>query len=135
MNTVELLMSADVEKFSDKPHATIEIPRLSEKFGQTFTVELEAMSSKKYTELSGRMLDSNNKLDTSKVADTYALITIEGMAEPNLKDPALQEHFGCKTPKDLANKLFNGGELTAMAEKIGDLSGYGEDTIREVKNS
>ena len=48
MNTVELLMSADVEKFSDKPHATIEIPRLSEKFGQTFTVELEAMSSKKY---------------------------------------------------------------------------------------
>lgn len=135
MNTVELLMAADVEQFGQKPKAQVEIPRLSEKFGQTFTVELEAMSSKKYTELSSRMLDSNNKLDTSKVADTYALITIEGMVEPNLKDEALQKHFECKTPKDLANKLFNGGELAAMAEKIGDLSGYGEETIREVKNS
>lgn len=135
MNTVELLMAADIEQFGQKPKAQVEIPRLSEKFGQTFTVELEAMSSKKYTELSSRMLDSNNKLDTSKVADTYALITIEGMVEPNLKDEALQKHFECKTPKDLANKLFNGGELAAMAEKIGDLSGYGEETIREVKNS
>lgn len=135
MNAVELLMSADVDSLSSKPTAEIEINRLSEKFGQPFSVKLEALSSRKYTELSGRMVDSNNKLDISKVADTYALIVIESMSEPNLKDSDLQAHFGVKTPKDLAQKLFNGGEITALAEKVSILSGYGDDLITEVKNS
>lgn len=134
MNTVELLMNADVESFGGRPKAQMEINRLTKKFGQPFVVELQGLSSKKYTELSSRMMDNNNKLDASKVSDTYTLIVMESMTEPNLKDADLQAHFGVKTPKDLAQKIFNGGEIVALADKVAILSGYGDDVISEVKN-
>ena len=39
------------------------------------------------------------------------------------------------TPKDLAEKLLNGGEITKLSGVIADLSGYGKDKETEIKNS
>ena len=67
-------------------------------------------------------------------AITREFMVVEAMAEPNLKDKDLQEHFGVKTPKDLAFKLFQGGDLAAIANAITELSGYGQSSVVEIKN-
>ena len=134
MNTVELLMAADVEKLTARPEKQLEITSLSEKLGEPFIVTIKALGSKKFTELSGLALKSDNTADMSKMADVQALMCIEAMVEPNLKDKELQEHFGVKTPKDLAFKLFGGGDLASIANHITELSGFGNDTVKEIKN-
>ena len=134
MTTVELLMAADVEKLTARPTMQLEVKSLSEKLGEKFVVTIKALSSRKFTELSGLALKSDGTADMSKMADTQALMLVESMVEPNLKDKALQEHFGVKTPKDLAFKLFGGGDLAAISAHVTDLSGYGDSSVEEIKN-
>ncbi len=134
MTTVELLLKSDAEKLTTKPEQKLEIKSLTEKLGEPFIVTIRALGSKKFTELSGLALKSDNTADMSKMADAQALMVVEAMAEPNLKDKDLQEHFGVKTPKDLAFKLFQGGDLAAIANAITELSGYGQSSVVEIKN-
>ena len=58
----------------------------------------------------------------------------ENLVEPNLKNKELQKHFGVATPKDLAEKLFLGGEIVDLADTVRSLSGYSEETDDDVKN-
>lgn len=134
MTTVELLMQADVEKITTRPEAKLEVKSLSEKLGEPFIVTIRALGSKKFTEISGLALKSDNTADMSKMADAQALMLVESMVEPNLKDKELQEHFGCKTPKDLAFRLFGGGDLAAIANHVTELSGFGQSSVVEIKN-
>ena len=134
MTTVELLMQADVEKITTRPEAKLEVKSLSEKLGEPFIVTIRALGSKKFTEISGLALKSDNTADMSKMADAQALMIVESMVEPNLKDKELQEHFGCKTPKDLALRLFGGGDLAAIANHVTELSGFGQSSVVEIKN-
>jgi hypothetical protein len=134
MTTVELLMAADVEKLTERPTATLEVKSLSKKLGEPFVVTVKALGSKKFMELSSIALKDNNTADMSKMPDAQALLIVEGMVEPNLRDKDLQEHFGVKTPKDLAFKIFGGGDLAAIADYITELSGYGESSVLEIKN-
>ena len=57
------------------------------------------------------------------------------MVSPDMKDRELQKHFGCATPKDLLDKFFNGGEISKIADAVTELSGYGKDKKKKVKNS
>ena len=134
MTTVELLLAADAEKLTKRPEAKLEVHSLSEKLGVPFIVTVKALGSRKFTELSGYALKDDNTADMSKMADAQALMVGEAMVEPNLKDKDLQEHFGCKTPKDLAFRLFGGGDLASIANFITELSGYGQSSVREIKN-
>ncbi len=128
------MMAADVAKVAEVPTMQLEVKSLSEKLGEKFVVTVKAISSRRFTEISGMALTKDNTADMSKMADTQALMIVESMVEPNLKDKELQEHFGVKTPKDLAFKLFQGGDLAALSTKITELSGYGESSIEEIKN-
>lgn len=134
MTTVELLMAADVEKLTERPTATLEVKSLSEKLGAPFIITVKALSSKKFTELTSIALKKDNTADMSKMPDVQALLVLEGTVDPNLRDKDLQEHFGVKTPKDLALKIFGGGDLAAIADFITELSGYGESSVVEIKN-
>ena len=66
-----------------------------------------------------------------------ALIVVEAMQSPSLKDKELQVHFGAASPIDLAKTLFPGGELTKIFQEVADLSGFGDDEdedLEEIKN-
>lgn len=134
MNTVELLMNADIEKLKEQPTAELKIKRLSELLGSDFIVKLKAISSTKYSDYTGKALDDNQNLDMSKWPDSQALICIEGIVEPDLRDKDLQEKFAAPTPKELLRTIFKGGEITAMTDKISQLSGYSDDVAEEIKN-
>ena len=65
------------------------------------------------------------------------MIVVDGLVEPNVRDNELQKHFGAATPKDLVKILFRGAELTSLADKITELSGFSKsDTAveEEIKN-
>lgn len=62
-------------------------------------------------------------------------ILLAGCAEPNLKDPALQEKFGAATPVDAVKCLLLPGEIEDLSREVEKLCGYRRKTIDEVKNA
>lgn len=134
MNLVEKLMKLDRGKLKEIPTGTVEIKRLSELMGEPFLVKCKALSGERYTEISAQMIGSDGEADFGKVYLTSTLLVTEGVIEPNLTDPELLKHFGCTTPKDLAEVLFQGGDMQKVSDLITNLSGYGNDTDKKIKN-
>ena len=64
--------------------------------------------------------------------DGDAYLIINQVVEPNLKDPELQEAYGCAEPLDIIGKLFLPGEVVNFARAIMRTSGYGVDIEVEV---
>ena len=58
------------------------------------------------------------------------------VVEPNLKDPELQQEYGCVTPMEIAEKLFEPGEIAGIARECVSLAGYGDSVtvVDEIKN-
>lgn len=134
MNTVDILMKLDAEKLKEKPKAQLEINRLSKLSGEPFIVELEAVPARRYTDLVAGVVDKNGNIDASKGYKANKMIVLAGMKEPSMKDKALLEYYGCSTPEELLETIFTGGEISAIAEKIIEISGMSGDVVKEVKN-
>ena len=66
--------------------------------------------------------------------DVSVHILLAGCADPNLKDPALQEKFGAATPVDAVKCLLLPGEIDDLSREVEKLCGYRRRTIDEVKN-
>lgn len=135
MSIVDKLLKLDAEKLSKKQQKEIEIPRLTELLEEPFIVCCQAIDGRRYFELVTSATNDDGKIDDSKVYDANELVAMEGIIVPDLKNEELQKHFGCYTPKELLEKLFNGGEITKIADMVTDLSGYGKESDKEIKNS
>lgn len=137
MNLVERLLTIDKGELSKVPVEKMRARKLSELMGEDVEITVTAICGERYTELSSGMVSEDGTVDFGKLYETNALIAAEGIVEPNLKNEQLQKHFGCATPKELVKVLFPGGELSKIADKITDLSGFSDGTKNEkkVKNS
>lgn len=135
MNTVELLLGLDYEKVKAVPEKKLKIPRLSEVAGNDFIVTVRAISSRRFLELTGSAM-KNGEVDFSKLYDANVRIALAGLADPDLKDAALLEHYHAASPADLMGTIFTGSEINQIAEAVRDLSGYGDagGAVEEVKN-
>lgn len=129
MNTIDLLMKMDAGELDKVPEEEREIPRLSELTGEKFVVKYKALPGKRITEISDMATDS-----AEKEYDAQMLLICEAMVSPDLKNKDLLNHFKVPTPKDLAYKLFNGGEARKISKAIMTLSGYTDDTDEKIKN-
>ena len=134
MNALDQLMKLDSGKLAVAPTSEMEIERLSELTGEPFVVKVKAISATRFMELVGDATDDNGNVDYGKAFEGNKLILSECMIEPNLKDKELQAHFGTATPKDLAEKIFLGGEIGAIADRIAAISGLGKSTRIKIKN-
>lgn len=136
MSVIDLLMKMDAGKMTSVPEKSVKIPSLSRKTGADFEAIVQAVSGRRMTDLSAYMIGKNGEVDYGKAYDANLLIVVEGMKEPDLKNKELLDHFGAKTPKELAEILFNGGEVTDLANEIRTLSGYQSEgeTEEAVKN-
>ena len=88
-------------------------------------------------DITTRVVDKKGNANFAKAYDVNALLVVEGVVEPDLKSKDLQKHFKAATPKELAKILFPGGELTDVANKITELSGFTQsesEIEEEVKN-
>jgi hypothetical protein len=134
MSLTEKLLALDAQKYKEKQTATIEIKRLSEQIGEPFLVKVQEVGSERMQELQAMFFDKKGRVDMSQTRTVSALIALEGVIDPNLKDKTLLEHYEAATPKDLVNILFKGDELTNVSSKIANISGYNTEEGEEEKN-
>lgn len=135
MNLVDMLLKSDVENITARETKEIEIKRLSKKFGKPFIITVGAIDGELFAELTSTAIKKGGEVDYAKSFAANALVAVEGLINPDLKDKQLQEHFSAVTPKELAQKLFK-GDISKISSEIATLSGFGEDDEEEgiVKN-
>lgn len=109
---------ADVQK--NLPTAKYEIKRLSRLVGEPVTLELRALPYGRAQEL--REMER----------DVEVHILLAGCEE--LKDEGLQAKFGGVTPVDTVKAMLLPGEIADLSRAVERLSGYRQNTIREIKN-
>lgn len=134
MNLVEKLLKADVEKAEELERKTIQSKRLAKILGEKKAIDIviEEIPAKRYNEIIAMQLDKKGNLDANQLFQAKAIILVEGVVEPNLKDESLMKYFKCATPKELAIKLFS-NEVNKISDEIVSLSDT-EINEDEVKN-
>lgn len=135
MSLIDKLMAIDKGDFAKEKTGKVAADHLSEVMGEKVEVTIKALKGDRYNEITARMIDGKGRSDFGKAYDINAMICAEGVIEPDLKNRDIREHFGCATPKDLAKLFFPGGELTRIADKITELSGFarGDEESEEEK--
>lgn len=109
---------ASVQK--ELPRATYEIKRLSCLVGEPVTLELQGLPYGKAQEL--REVGS----------DQEVMILLAGC--PELKSAELTAKFGGVTPAETVKAMLLPGEIADLSRAVERLSGYRQNTIREIKN-
>lgn len=108
----------DVQK--NLPAASYEINRLSRLLGEPVVLELRGLPYDKAQDL--RRMEQ----------DQEVMILLAGC--PELKDPELKAKFGGVTPAETVKAMLTPGEIADLSRAVERLSGYRQNTIREVKN-
>lgn len=127
MSIIDLLMETDVEKLQANNQKDFEIKRLSEVLGQKFIVNCRPLTNEQVTHI-GEVSRNNTEIKLNSVMEACK---IEGK---RLNNKDLMEKFKVVTPLDLLNKLFLPGEIFELYNIVNELSGYGKDAVREIKN-
>ncbi len=110
--------AADVQK--NLPTARYEIKRLSRALGEPVAVELRALPYGKAEQL--REMEHEQEIH----------ILLAGCEE--LRDEGLSAKFGGATPAETVKAMLLPGEIADLSRAVERLSGYRQNTIREIKN-
>ena len=110
--------AADVQK--TLPTAKYEIKRLSRALGEPVAVELRGLPYGKAEELRG--IEHDQEIH----------ILLAGCEE--LRDEGLKAKFGGATPAETVKAMLLPGEIADLSRAVERLSGYRQNTIREIKN-
>lgn len=109
----------------DLPTKKIECVTMSKRLGVKAVFTIRALPYGKAEEI--RSMHSER--------ETNLHILLNGCVEPNWKDPALlAPDRGIVTPLDVIQSKMLAGEIADVAMAIEKLSGFRQNTIREVKN-
>lgn len=118
MNLTEKLIKADKSVLKERNRKQLYSRRLSKLVGEESFLTIQQVPGRRLYEL----VQMDNKYDAN------VLLCAEAIIEPSMKDTALMESFGVKTPKDLAEKLFD-VESSPIADEIIGMSPL--DGVRE----
>ena len=121
MNTLDLLLKADLNELKI-PTNEVKVKRLSEILKTDVIFKVKAITYDKREEL----LETNDK-------DFKIHILLEGVQEPSLKSKELMEKYKAITPVETVKKLLLPGEIEDLYTEISKLSGFGKDTLEELK--
>lgn len=128
MTLTEKLLSSDEKVANTLKTGTFKSKRLARVLGESEPVEIQIK------ELAPGKISSMSADPASSNMGTYTRICLEGIVDPDLKNPEMLKHFGCSTPLSLTEKLFS-LEVANIGEAIIKLSdvGAGEEED-EIKN-
>lgn len=133
-NALSLLLNSKKD-VSELPKRKIEIPRLSELMGEPFIVEIRAITNKEFKGIQNLSVKIENSDNIDIDDDLIKRLTIlDGTLDPNLKDKELREKFNVPTPLEMIDALFLPGEYHQIYNEISELSGFGKDAVKDVKN-
>ncbi len=128
-NVMDILLTMDESRLEASTR-DIEIKRLSEETGEKVVFTCHSLSMDKYIQIKENATNGD-EIDTLEL-QIFAII--EGVKNPNFKSDELIGRFKAATPKELVKKLLRPGEINRIFEIISELSGFGGDTVQEIKN-
>lgn len=134
MNITEQLLSSNVSNFTKRKTKVIKSSRLADCLGvkKAVDVTIKEIPYRLYNEIANGQYDEDGRINPDRMVDMAVDLVVEGVAEPDLRNKDLMEHFGVRTPEDLAVLLFD-NEIAVIGEKINELCSY-EDVKDRVKN-
>lgn len=121
-------------KAVELPTGALELPRLSKEFGEKVEIGLKALSYGDYIEAQEKAMPKSRNVQNMDANVFQTWVLIYGITDPSPKDKDLQAHLGCHTPVDVVQQMFLPGEISALAEKIIELSGFGDSIEEDAKN-
>jgi hypothetical protein len=137
VNILDLLLGSDVGEIT-LPTAQVEITRLSKVFGKPFILTCKALTPEKFEEVQEMAVTVKNKDVDLDVNLLQLFVVMEGVVDeagkPMFKNKDLMTKFKASSPKELVRKLLLSGEITNVYGAISDLSGFGDEAVKEVKN-
>lgn len=137
MSILDKIKNADIAKLLEKPTATYEVKRLSEKLGEPFVMTFRAIPSDEFADIQRvAMSMKGGKLGDVDLYKMQVKTIVASTVDPKFKDKDLMRAFGCATPDDVVARLFVPGEISELNNQIGKLNGFEpqSDVDREVKN-
>ena len=134
----DLLLDADFEQI-ERPSKEVEIKRLSNIFGEKFTVLCKALTYDKYSEIQENCIEMNSKEPTFDLQKLQLELVFNGVFDAQdgtrlFSNKELQKKFKVPHGKELVKRLLLSGEISALADTITELTGFKGDLIEEVKN-
>lgn len=137
VNVLDLLLGSDIGEIK-LPTKEMEITRLSGVFGAPFVITVSALSPDRYEEVQDMAVSVKGKDADIEISLLQILVVMEGVMDPNgkpmFKNKDLMTKFKASTPKELVRKLLLSGEIASIYGEIASLSGFGENSVTEVKN-
>ena len=137
VNVLDLLLGSDIGEIK-LPTKQVEIARLSELFGKPFVVTCKALTPDKYEEVQEMALNVQSKDVDLDINLLQLFVVLEGVCDdtekPMFKNKDLMKKFKAQTPKELVRKILLSGEIAHLYGTISELSGFGDDAVKEVKN-
>lgn len=146
-NIVDFLLNADIEEL-ERPSTEVEIPRLSKLMNkgkkegepkEKFVLTCKALHTSKYEEIQNSALDMSNiespKVDIAKLQ--YGLLLNGVFADDGTRffsNKELHKKYKVPSTKEFIKKFLLPGEAEKVASVIQDLTGFGKDTVVEIKN-
>lgn len=110
---------------------------LKNKKKQTLTLYVESLGGEITVEepsraLSMEAIGMSQDPVTADKADAHMVYNC--VVEPNLRDPELQQEFGCVEPTDIVDMIFRAGDIVSISGYALELSGYSPDAtgVRKV---
>ena len=135
VNILDLLLGSDVGEIK-LPTKEVEITRLSQVYGAPFILTIKAITPAKFEEMS---IDVKGKDANIDITQLQLFTVIEGVVDatgaPMFKNKELMSKFKVSTPKDLVRAILLSGEIAKIYGEISELAGFGDNAVKEVKNS
>lgn len=131
LNLVETLLAADQSTILAAETVTYEVKRLSKLLDCKFELTLQAIPARRYGEIQTSAIAGKGKKQNVDLYKLQIMTAVAGVVSPDFNNPELLKKFSAVTPKELMEKLFNAGEISAIADKISALFGFDEEETKE----
>ena len=118
-NAMDLLLKLDKSKLKRQTQE-VEIKRLSKILGETFVTNCQGITANEFQE----MKDSKTPNED---------MVVKGTIEPEFSSLKIIEYYGVTSAVEAVQKIYLPGEIAAIAGIITGLSGFGNDSVTEVK--
>jgi len=113
-------------------------PRFKGRDGSLLKFKIKAMTNDEFDQIrkAATMIKKGRKIEFDAHKFNLQMI-INHTVEPNFKHAESIQKMGCSTPEDYVQKVLLAGEVTTLASKIQELSGFDvemETLVEEAKN-
>ncbi len=135
MSLQDFLNAHPVDNLTEK---VVISPRFKDKDGNLLKFTIKAMTSQQFDDIRKSCTEIRKGRKVEFDAQKFNLkMVINHTVSPDFKHAESLQKMGCKTPEEYVERVLLAGEVTTLASKIQELSGFDADMdtlVEEAKN-